>query len=95
MVISFPIVLIIASFIAWAWGQGKPMGLPLEMQEAIAITSAPRSTNVLAREAAFLPGQPPQETNPTTSDSPISANANLPDNATLKSVVPGHISSVC
>jgi len=83
-----------ASLIVWKWGQGKPIGFPFFMQDAKAIISAPRSTSILALVTAFFPEQPPQERNPTISTGPVSSNAKVPSRVTLKSVVPGHISSV-
>ena len=65
------------------------------MQDAKAIASAPRSTIIFALVAARFPGQPPHEVYPTISQGPRSLNAKVPSAATLKSVVPGHMSSVC
>ena len=45
-------------------------------------------------EYGSLTEQPPHDTKPTISKGPVSANAHVPEAATLKSVVPGHISSV-
>lgn len=70
------------------------MGLPFFMQEANTIASAPRSTIIFALVTAFFPEHPPHERKPTTSTGPISAKARVPSRATLKSVLPGHISSV-
>lgn len=87
--------LTIASLILAKWGQGNPMGLPLDMQEANTMICAPRSTIILALDTALFPGQPPQLTNPVISTGPVFLKANLPLEATVKSVVPGHMSSVC
>ena len=43
------------------------MGVPLPMQEAKAMASAPRSTSRRARKGARLPGQPPQFVKPISS----------------------------
>jgi len=83
-----------ASLIVWKCGQGNPIGFPFLMQDAKAIISAPRSTSIFARVTAFFPEHPPQERNPTISTGPVSSNAKVPSCVTLKSVVPGHISSV-
>jgi len=50
---------------------------------------------ILALLTAPLPGQPPHETKPIISAGPRASNAPLPSLATLKSVDPGHKSSVC
>lgn len=71
------------------------MGLPFEMQDAKTIASAPpRSTSIFARGMARFPGQPPQVIKPTILTGPVSAKAPFPSAVTLKSVVPGQISSV-
>ena len=85
----------IASLILVKWGQGNPMGLPLDIQEANTMICAPLSTIILALDTALFPGQPPQLMNPIISTGPVFSKANLPLEATVKSVVPGHISSVC
>ncbi len=92
---SSPSCCLRAFFIASKCGQGKPMGVPLEMQEVRKIAFAPRSTIIAARLTAFLPGQPPQLIKPIISAGPVSSKASLPSLATLKSTVPGHMSSVC
>jgi len=71
MLIPVPTVFLTASRIFLKNGQGNSMGFPLLMQEAKAITSAPRSTMSFARGTALLPGHPPQETNPTISTAPV------------------------
>lgn len=93
--ISGPISLMIAAFITWKCGQGKLIGVPLDMQEAKTITSAPHSTMNFTLVTALLPGQPPQLVKPVISTGPVFSNAPLPCAAFLKSVVPGHMSSVC
>lgn len=57
--------------------------------------SAPRAAMCFALDTAFFPGHPPQETNPETSTGPVCSKASFPWEAILKSVVPGHMSSVC
>lgn len=69
------------------------MGLPLDMQEANTMICAPLSTIILARDMALFPGQPPQLVNPTISTGPVFSKANFPLEATVKSVVPRHMSS--
>ena len=69
---SGPTILSIALFIVEKWGQGKPIGVPLPMQDAKTTALAPLSTSILALVTARLPGHPPQDTNPTTSADPIS-----------------------
>ena len=60
------------------------------------MVSAPRLTNSLARNTAFLPGHPPQLVKPV-----ISISVSIPVNTpvlpciALKSPVPGQKSSVC
>jgi hypothetical protein len=84
-----------ASRMASKCGHGNPIGFPFEMHEAKTIAMAPLSTIIFARATALLPGQPPQVKKPVISTGPVSSNAIWPDAAILKSVVPGHISSVC
>ena len=71
------------------------MGLPLLIQEQKTIASAPRFTISFALGIAFFPGHPPQLTKPTISTGPDSSKAPKPLLVTLKSVVPGHMASVC
>jgi hypothetical protein len=92
--ISGPSFFSTAPFMAAKCGQGEPIGLPFFMQEANAMASAPRSTIILALVTAFFPQQPPHERNPMISTGPVSAKAKVPSLATLKSVLPGHMSSV-
>ena len=72
------------------------MGVPFTMQDARQTASAPWDASILALSGIFLPGQPPQFTNPTSSMSPsISEKTPLRPRMAAKSVLPGHMSSVC
>ncbi len=72
------------------------MGLPLVIHEVNTMVSAPRLTISAALVTAFLPGQPPQVTMPIISiSSSTPAKAPFLSRIILKSVVPGHMSSVC
>lgn len=86
----------IAVLIFRAKGQGYPIGVPSVMHDARAMVSAPRRTISLALKTAFFPGQPPHEMNPTISmSSATSLKASCLFRITLKSLVPGQVSSVC
>ena len=56
-------------------GQGNGLGAPVAEH--------------LGAQHGALPGQPPQEMKPTTSQAPIASNEPLPLAAVTKSVVPG------